>query len=68
MPPAGAVRLFGEVLTLCAEAGIVQVEVIAIDGTKVNANASQHATRDYAQIAREMDRGAEAGESRLSGL
>jgi transposase len=46
--------LFGEVLTLCAEAGIVQVEVVAIDGTKVNANASQHATRDDEQIAREI--------------
>src|SRR4051812_15687619 len=46
--------LFGEVLSLCAEAGIVQVEVIAIDGTKVHANASQHATRDYEQIAREI--------------
>jgi transposase len=46
--------LFGEVLALCAEAGIVQVEVVAIDGTKVNANASQHATRDYEQIAREI--------------
>jgi transposase len=47
-------ELFGEVLALCAEAGIVQVEVIAVDGTKVHANASQHATRDYAQIAREI--------------
>jgi transposase len=46
--------LFGEVLALCAEAGIVQVEVVAIDGTKVNANASQRATRDYEQIAREI--------------
>ena len=46
--------LFGEVLALCAQAGIVHVEVIAIDGTKVNANASQHATRDYEQIAREI--------------
>jgi transposase len=46
--------LFGEVLALCAEAGIVQVEVIAVDGTKVHANASQHATRDYEQIAREI--------------
>src|SRR5215207_1909982 len=47
-------ELFGEVLALCAEAGIVGVEVIAIDGTKVHANASQHATRDYEQIAREI--------------
>jgi transposase len=47
-------ELFGEVLALCAEAGIVGVEVVAIDGTKVHANASQHATRDYEQIAREI--------------
>jgi transposase len=46
--------LFGEVLAVCAEAGIVQVKVVAIDGTKVHANASQHATRDYEQIAREI--------------
>src|SRR5215203_3261214 len=46
--------LFGEVLALCAEAGIVGVEVVAIDGTKLHANASQHATRDYEQIAQEI--------------
>ena len=28
--------------------------VVAIDGTKVHANASQHATRNYEQIAREI--------------
>jgi hypothetical protein len=50
--PLGA--LFGEVLGLCAEAGLVHVEVIAVDGTKVHANASQHANRDYEQIAREI--------------
>jgi hypothetical protein len=42
------------VLALCAEAGLVKVGVIAIDGTKVHANASQHANRDYEQLAREM--------------
>src|SRR3954447_6304520 len=46
--------LFGEVLALCAEAGLVQVGVVAVDGTKVNANASHHATRDYEQIAAEI--------------
>ena len=46
--------LFGEVLGLCAQAGLVQVGVIAIDGTKVHANASERATRDYEQIAREI--------------
>ena len=47
-------ELFGEVLELCAEAGLVHVEVIAVDGTKVHANASQHANRDYERIAREI--------------
>src|ERR687885_1827271 len=47
-------ELFGEVLWLCAEAGLVRVDVIAVDGTKVHANASHHSTRDYEQIAREI--------------
>ena len=51
---AALAELFGEVLWLCAEAGLVRVEVIAVDGTKVHANASHHATRDYEQIAREI--------------
>jgi transposase len=46
--------LFGEVLSLCAEAGLVGASVIAVDGTKVHANASQHAARDYEQIAKEI--------------
>jgi transposase len=46
--------LFGEVLALCAEAGLVRVGVIAVDGTKVAANAAPQATRDYEQIAREI--------------
>jgi transposase len=46
--------VFGEVLALCAEAGLVRVGVVAIDGTKVHANASQHATRSYEDIAREI--------------
>jgi transposase len=46
--------LFGEVLSLCAEAGLVKVGVIAVDGTKVHANASRDANLDYEQIAREI--------------
>ncbi len=46
--------LFSEVLELCARAGLVHAEVIAVDGTKVHANASQHANRDYEQLAREI--------------
>jgi len=46
--------LFGSVLGLCGQAGMVKVGVIAIDGTKVHANASHHANRDYEQIAKEI--------------
>jgi len=46
--------LFGEVLALCEQAGMVKVGVIAVDGTKVHANASKHASRDYRQIAKEI--------------
>src|SRR5918996_501387 len=46
--------LFGEVLALCADAGLVHADVIAVDGTKVHANASERATCDYEQIAREV--------------
>jgi transposase len=47
-------ELFGQVLRLCADAGMVRVGVVAVDGTKVHANASERATRDYEQIAREI--------------
>src|SRR5580765_5302887 len=46
--------LFGEVLGLCAGSGLVRVGVVAVDGTKIAAAATHHATRDYAQIAREI--------------
>lgn len=46
--------IFGEVLGLCRAAGLVRVGVIAIDGTKVAANASRDANRSYGQVAREI--------------
>ena len=46
--------LFGQVLGLCADAGLVEVAVLAIDGTKLEASASNHATRSYEQIAAEI--------------
>lgn len=52
--------LFSDVLSLCKEAGLVSVGVIAIDGTKVHANASHHSNLDYEQLAREILK--EAGE------
>jgi transposase len=46
--------LFTEVLELCAEAGLANVGMIAIDGSKLSANASQESTRGYEQIVREL--------------
>jgi transposase len=47
-------ELFGSVLTLCARAGLVCTGVVAIDGTKLAANASREANSDYERIAREI--------------
>jgi hypothetical protein len=47
-------ELFGQVLRLCARAGMVKVGVIAVDGTRVAANASIDANGDYEQIARKI--------------
>jgi hypothetical protein len=46
--------LFGEVLTLCARSGLAKVGVIAVDGTKVHANASRNENLDHEQLAREI--------------
>ena len=46
--------LFSGVLGLCARAGMASVGVVAIDGTKIAANASMDANRDFGQIAREI--------------
>jgi transposase len=46
--------LFGEVLALCAGSGLAKVGVIAVDGTKVHANASRNENLDYEQLAREI--------------
>jgi hypothetical protein len=44
-------ELFGAVLGLCRQAGLVKVGVIAIDGRKVHADASHHSNLDYEQWA-----------------
>src|SRR3954453_18592264 len=46
--------LFGEVLALCAQAGLADPAVLAVAGTKVHATASERAPRDYEQLAREI--------------
>jgi transposase len=47
-------ELFGGVLELCARAGLVKVGIVAIDGTKIAAAATHHATRNYEQVAEEI--------------
>src|SRR3954468_1714698 len=42
--------LFGEVLGLCADAGLASVGVIAIDGTKVSANAHRDRSLTFEEI------------------
>jgi transposase len=46
--------VFVQVLALCAEAGLVRVGVIAIDGTKIAANASRECSRSYVSIVEEL--------------
>ena len=47
-------ELFSSVLGLCKQAGLVTVGVIALDGTKVHANASHHSNLDYEQLTKEI--------------
>jgi transposase len=47
-------EVFSGVLGLCARAGLASVGIVAIDGTKISANASMNANRDFGQIAREI--------------
>jgi Transposase DDE domain/Transposase domain (DUF772) len=63
-------ELFGQVLELCNEAGLVRPEIVAIDGTKMAGNASRESRRDFEQIAREIlaeARAVDAAEDELFG-
>jgi hypothetical protein len=40
-----------QVLKLCAEAGLVKLGRVAVDGTKVKANASKHKAMSYARMS-----------------
>jgi hypothetical protein len=46
--------VFGAVLGLCAKAGLVGVNVLAVDGSKVSANTSRETNVDYERLAREI--------------
>src|ERR1019366_4959650 len=51
--------VFTQVLGLCREAGLVTVGVIAVDGTKITASASNDRDRDYERIVCEILKEAE---------
>src|SRR3954453_2935379 len=48
--------LFVDVLKLCAQAGLVKVGRIALDGSKVKANASRHKAMSYDYMLKEEQR------------
>jgi transposase len=48
--------LFVEVLKLCALAGLTRVGTVALDGTKVKANASRHKAMSYDRMKQEGQR------------
>jgi len=48
--------LFLEVLALCREAGLLKVGRLALDGTKVKANASRHKAMSYDRMKSEEER------------
>ena len=59
---AALAGLFLQVLELCRKAGLVKLGHVALDGTKVKANASKHKAMSYgrmkekeAELAREVD-------------
>jgi transposase len=49
-------NLFVEVLKLCALAGLAKVGTIALDGTKIKANASRHKAMSYDRMKTEEER------------
>lgn len=46
--------LFAQVLALCAKAGVLRPGLVAVDGTKLAANASREANRTAEQLAAEI--------------
>jgi transposase len=59
MSPELVGGLFAQVLTLCAKAGMVKLDTITLDGTKVTANASKSVNRSEEHIRAELQRRAQ---------
>lgn len=49
-------QLFVQILQLCQEAGLVKLGHIALDGTKIKANASRHKAMSYGRMLKEETR------------
>lgn len=49
-------KVFCEILSLCAEAGLVRVGDVYLDGTKIKGNASLSANRTLEQLNKEVER------------
>ena len=49
-------KLFLEILRLCAEAGLVKLGHVSLDGTKVKANASLSANRKLKHLEKEIEK------------
>jgi transposase len=61
-------ELFASVLSLCREAGLVEVGVISIDGMKIRANASRGAKRTYEKLVADILKEAEETDQWEDGL
>lgn len=48
-------QLFVQVLAVCAQAGLVRLGRVALDGTKLSANASKHKAMSYDRIVPKID-------------
>jgi len=48
-------HLFVQVLRLCEKAGLVRLGHVALDGTKLRANASKHKAMSYGRMAEKID-------------
>jgi len=48
--------LFLQVLKLCQKAGLVKLGHVALDGTKIKANASKHKAMSYKRMKEEESR------------
>lgn len=49
-------ELFVQVLAMCAKVGMVRVGTVAVDGTKLAANAGMSANRSYEKLCQEVER------------